>query len=148
MRLGALGTVGAGLPLALGACAGRPERRVVLFIGDGGMGFHLAELHTAARHNLDLTVIVGNDEGWGMEREIQAALYGAAAVSGCELGPARYDEAARALGARGERVERAADLRPALERHLRGRGPSLLDVRLRKGSVSPLTAASIAAKRA
>jgi acetolactate synthase-1/2/3 large subunit len=147
MRLGALGTVGAGLPLALGACAGRPGRRTVLFIGDGGMGFHLAELHTAARHNFDLSVIVGNDEGWGMEREIQSALYGAGAVTGCELGPVRYDEAARALGMRAERVERAADLRAALERHLGGRGPALIDVRLRKGSVSPLTAASIAAKR-
>lgn len=147
VRLGALGSVGAGLPLALGAQATRPDRRVVLFIGDGGMGFHLAEIHTAVRHRLNVVIVVGNDEGWGMEREIQAALYGAEAVRGCELGPVRYDELARGLGAHGERVERPGDLRPALERALASGRPALVDVRLRKGSVSPLTAASIAAKR-
>ncbi len=147
VRLGALGTVGAGLPLALGAQAARPGQRVVLFIGDGGMGFHLAELHTAVRHGLDVVVVVGDDEGWGMEREIQAALYGRQAVSGCELGPLRYDAIAAAMGLHSERVERPAHLRPALERAVASGAPALVDVRIRKGSVSPLTAASIAAKR-
>jgi acetolactate synthase-1/2/3 large subunit len=147
IRLGALGTVGAGLPLALGAQAARPEERVILFIGDGGMGFHPAELHTAVRHRLNLVIVVGNDQGWGMEREIQAALYGAEAVNGCELGAVRYSEIARAFGAHGEEVARAADIRPALERAFAAGRPALVDIALRKGSVSPLTAASIAAKR-
>ena len=147
VRLGALGTVGAGLPLALGARMARPSGPVVLFIGDGGMGFHLAELHTAVRHRLNVVIVVGNDEGWGMEREIQSALYGPGAVHGCELGPVRYDELAGSFGLHAARVDRAAELRPALERALAAGRPALVDVRLRKGSVSPLTAASIAAKR-
>lgn len=146
LRLGALGTVGAGLPLALGAQAARPGQQVILFIGDGGLGFHLAELATAARHGLNLVVLVGNDAGWGMEREIQAALYGRERVAGCELGEVRYDEVARVLGCHAERLERPDGVRPALERALAAGKPALVDARIR-GQVSPLTAASIAAKR-
>lgn len=147
IRLGGLGTVGAALPLGLAAKLAHPEAPVFIFMGDGGMGFYGFELHTAIRLGLSAVIIVGNDEGWGMEREIQGALYGREQIAGCELGLVRYDEIMRALGGHGEFVERPADLRPALTRALDSGKPAVVNILVRKGTVSPLTAASIAAKR-
>ncbi|MGH7395146.1 MAG: thiamine pyrophosphate-dependent enzyme, partial [Candidatus Methylomirabilales bacterium] len=148
IRLGGLGTVGAALPLGLAAKLAHPEAPVFIFMGDGGMGFYGFELHTAVRLGLRAVIIVGNDQGWGMEREIQGALYGREQIAGCELGLVRYDEIMRALGGHGEFVERPADLRPALTRALNSGKPAVVNVLIRQGTVSPLTAASIAAKRA
>jgi acetolactate synthase-1/2/3 large subunit len=147
IRLGGLGTVGAALPLGLAAKLAHPEAPVFIFMGDGGMGFYGFELHTAVRLGLGAVIIVGNDQGWGMEREIQGALYGREQIAGCELGLVRYDEIMRALGGHGEFVERPADLQPALTRALASGKPAVVNVLIRKGTVSPLTAASIAAKR-
>jgi acetolactate synthase-1/2/3 large subunit len=147
IRVGSLGTVGAALPLGLAAKLAHPESPVLIFMGDGGMGFYGFELHTAVRLGLNAVIIVGNDQGWGMEREIQGALYGREQIAGCELGLVRYDEIMRALGGHGEFVERPADLRPALTRALASGKPAVVNVLIRKGTVSPLTAASIAAKR-
>jgi len=147
IRLGSLGTVGAALPLGLAAKLAHPESPVLIFMGDGGMGFYGFELHTAVRLGLNAVIIVGNDQGWGMEREIQGALYGREQIAGCELGLVRYDEIMRALGGHGEFVERPADLLPALTRALASGKPAVVNVLIRKGTVSPLTAASIAAKR-
>ncbi len=147
IRVGSLGTVGAALPLGLAAKLAHPESPVLIFMGDGGMGFYGFELHTAVRLGLNAVIIVGNDQGWGMEREIQAALYGREQIAGCELGLVRYDEIMRALGGHGEFVERPADLLPALTRALASGKPAVVNVLIRKGTVSPLTAASIAAKR-
>jgi acetolactate synthase-1/2/3 large subunit len=148
IRLGGLGTVGAALPLGFAAKLARPEAPVFIFMGDGGMGFYGFELHTAVRFGLNAVIVVGNDQGWGMEREIQGALYGREQIAGCELGLVRYDEIMRALGGHGEFVERPADLRPALARAMASGKPAVVNVLVRKGTVSPLTAASIAAKRA
>lgn len=147
IRLGGLGTVGAALPLGFAAKLARPEAPVFIFMGDGGMGFYGFELHTAVRFGLNAVIIVGNDQGWGMEREIQGALYGREQIAGCELGLVRYEEIMRALGGHGEFVERPADLRPALARAMASGKPAVVNVLVRKGTVSPLTAASIAAKR-
>ncbi|MBI3002842.1 MAG: thiamine pyrophosphate-binding protein [candidate division NC10 bacterium] len=147
LRLGGLGTVGAALPLGFAAKLARPEAPVFIFMGDGGMGFYGFELHTAVRFGLNAVIIVGNDQGWGMEREIQGALYGREQIAGCELGLVRYDEIMRALGGHGEFVERPAELSPALTRAIASGKPAVVNVLIRKGTVSPLTAASIAAKR-
>jgi len=147
IRLGGLGTVGAALPLGLAAKLAHPEAPVFIFMGDGGMGFYGLEMHTAVRLGLSAVIIVGNDQGWGMEREIQGALYGREQIAGCDLGLVRYDEIMRALGGHGEFVERPADLRSALTRALASGKPAVVNVLIRKGTVSPLTAASIAAKR-
>jgi acetolactate synthase-1/2/3 large subunit len=147
IRLGGLGTVGAALPLGLAAKLAHPEAPVFIFMGDGGMGFYGFEMHTAVRLGLSAVIIVGNDQGWGMEREIQGALYGREQIAGCDLGLVRYDEIMRALGGHGEFVERPAELRPALTRALASGKPAVVNVLIRKGTVSPLTAASIAAKR-
>ena len=71
MRLGPLGAIGSALPIVWHSSWPIPNDPVVLFIGDGSLGFYLAELDTAVRHGLPVIVVVGNDSGWGLERELQ-----------------------------------------------------------------------------
>ena len=72
LRLGPLGTIGSSLPNALALQLAHPGRRVVAITGDGALGFYLAEMDTAVRFKLPIVLIVGNDAGWGLERELQS----------------------------------------------------------------------------
>ena len=141
VRLGPLATVGAAIPFGIAAKLARPACPVVILIGDGGMAFHSWELHTALRFNAPVVVVVGNDSGWGMERELQAAFY--ARTVGVELGSLRYDKVIEAMGGRGEHVEHPAELRPALERALKARTVTCVNVMMR-GVASPFTQTTIA----
>ncbi len=141
VRLGALGTVGASIPFGIAAKLAKPDCPVVILVGDGGMAFHAWELHTALRFNAPVVVVVGNDCGWGMERELQAAFYGR--TIGVELGQLRYDRVIEAMGGHGEHVEHPAELRPALERALKAGKVACVNVMMR-GVPSPLTTANIA----
>lgn len=145
LRLGPLGVVGAAIPFGIAAKLARPAAPVVVLTGDGGMAFHSWELHTAARFAAPVVVVVGNDCGWGMERELQRAFYDR--TVGVELGRVRYDEVVAAMGGHGEHVERPADLRPALERALKSGKVACVNVMMR-GVPSPLTAANIARDKA
>lgn len=147
LRLGPMGTLGAAMPLALGAKAAHPDTPVVAVVGDGGFAYHSWELHSAVRHGLPIVVVIGNDQAMGMERQIQQALYGPHRVVGCEFGLVRYDRVVEAMGGHGEFVEKPGELRPALERALAAGRPACVNVMIR-GVPSPLTEASIAAKKA
>ena len=116
-----LGGMGIGTPLAVGAAAaarelagdaGRP-RRVVLVTGDGSIGFYPAELHAAALAGLPLVVVVCNDGAWGTELHGQRKAIGRSVNT--ELGSLPYERLGEAFGGRGLRVERAAELGPALD---------------------------------
>lgn len=141
VRLGALGTLGASIPFGVAARLAKPDCPVVILTGDGGMAFHSWELHTALRFDAPVVVVVGNDLGWGMERELQSAFYGR--TVGVELGEVRYDRVIAAMGGHGERVEDPAELRPALLRALAAGKAACLDVRM-EGVPSPLTRGNIA----
>jgi acetolactate synthase-1/2/3 large subunit len=123
----ALGTLGVGLPFALAAKVARPEEPVVLITGDGAFGLSAMEMDTAARHRLPVIVVVANNGGWGDVRHHQREMYGREVAS--QLADTRYDLLAEALGCHGERVEKLAELRPALERAAGAGAPALVDVR-------------------
>jgi len=107
-----LGAIGGALPLALGAAIAQPKRRIVALAGDGAFGYHLAEIETAVREGVALTIVVGNDDRWGAEWHTQREKYGRAVAT--MLGDVRYDEVARGFGARGFDVASEAELRSAL----------------------------------
>jgi acetolactate synthase-1/2/3 large subunit len=146
LRLGPLGTIGASLPNAIALQLAHPDRRVVAITGDGALGFYLAEMDTAARFKLPIVLIVGNDAGWGLERELQSWSTGGAPTVACELQAARYDLVMKAFGGDGETIERPEEVRPALGRALGSRVPYCLNVRIR-GARSPFTEWQIAGKR-
>ncbi|HVW86704.1 MAG TPA: thiamine pyrophosphate-dependent enzyme, partial [Bryobacteraceae bacterium] len=143
LRLGPLGTIGAGLPHALALQAAHPAERVVMITGDGSLGFYIAELDSAVRHKLPIVIIVGNDAGWGLERELQ----GVTNTVACELLPTRYDKVMEAFGGGGETIERAEEIGPALERAFAAGVPYLINVKIR-GARSPFTEWQLAAKSA
>src|SRR5262245_10138487 len=111
---GPAGSIGSALPFALAARLARPDATVVAMLGDGTFGFHLAEIDTATRAGLPFLAVIGNDACWNAEHQIQLRSFGRDRAHGCELLPARYDQAAVALGAHGEHVTRAVDLPAAL----------------------------------
>jgi len=146
LRLGPLGTIGSSLPNGLALQLTHPGRKVAIITGDGALGFYLAEMDTAARHKLPVVIIVGNDAGWGLERELQTAAYGSAATVACELQSARYDAIMKAFGGDGETIERLEEVRPAVDRAFESRVPYCLNVKIR-GVRSPFTEWQIAGKK-
>jgi acetolactate synthase-1/2/3 large subunit len=125
---GPAGSIGAALPFAAAAKLAHPDSSVIAMLGDGTFGFHAAELDTAARHSLAYIAVVGNDACWNAERQIQVRAYGPGRARGCELLPTRYDQVAEGFGAHGERVARASELSPALERASRAGRVACVDV--------------------
>jgi acetolactate synthase-1/2/3 large subunit len=133
---GPAGAIGGGIPMAIAARLAHPNRPVIATVGDGTFGFHAFELDTAARYRLPVVTVVGNDARWNAEYQLQLRHYGAGRAVGCELAPSRYDHIAAALGGHGERVERAEDLEPALDRALRSGRPAVVDVAI-EGLAAP-----------
>lgn len=125
---GVAGAIGAGLPYALAARCARPGAPVVAVMGDGTVGFHIAEFDTAVRYGLAFLAVVGNDARWNAEYQIQLRDYGPQRLIGCELLPTRYDMVAQAFGAHGECVTHAASLPAAADRALASGMPACLNV--------------------
>jgi acetolactate synthase-1/2/3 large subunit len=145
LRLGPLGTIGSALPNSLALQLANPGRPVAMITGDGALGFYLAEMDTAVRHKLPVVMIVGNDAGWGLERELQTHSAGGASTVACELQAARYDLVMQAFGGGGETVERLEQVRPAVERAFAAGVPYCLNVKIR-GVRSPFTEWQISGK--
>lgn len=122
-----LGMLGTGIPSAIGAKLGAPDREVVCVTGDGAAGFNVMELQSAAREGIDITVIVFAEGSWTMEELNELQLYGT--TFGTAQGEVRWDVVAQGLGCHGEYVERVEDIDGALRRSREHRGPSLVCVR-------------------
>src|SRR5215471_313674 len=126
MDAGAFGCRGVGVPFAIAAALAVPNRQVISVNGDGAFGINAMEIDTAVRHAAKVVFIVSNNAAWNIERLDQEMNYGGRVV-GTTLRHSDYAALARALGANGERVEKAADLPAALRRALEN-APALVDV--------------------
>ena len=146
LRLGPMGTIGSALPNALAMQLANPSEKVVMVTGDGSLGFYIAELDTAVRHNLPVIIVVGNDAGWGLERELQSALTGEGSTVACELRSTRYDLVMKGFGGDGETIDRLDQIGAALKRAWKSSKPYLLNVNIR-GSRSPFTEWQISGKK-
>jgi acetolactate synthase-1/2/3 large subunit len=146
LRLGPLGTIGSALPNGIALQLAHPERPVAVITGDGSLGFYLAEIDSAVRHKLPIVIIVGNDAGWGLERELQAATVAGSPNVACELAPTRYDIITQGFGGGGETVETLDQVAPAVQRAFSAGVPYCINVRIR-GARSPFTDWQIAGKR-
>ena len=119
------GAMGYGLPAAIAAGLIHRDRAIVALVGDGGLGMTLAEIETAVRAGLRTIVLVFDNQRYGMIRTYQDRRPGAQGVA-TDLGPIDFAAAARALGARGVRVEDDASFEPALRQALVADRPSVL----------------------
>jgi acetolactate synthase-1/2/3 large subunit len=125
---GPSGAIGGGLCYAIAARQAKPAAAVFALMGDGTVGFHLAEFETAVRENAPFVAIIGNDERWNAEHQIQLRAYGPQRLIGCQLSAARYDEAVAGLGGHGEYVRDPADLDAALSRAVASGKPACVNV--------------------
>jgi thiamine pyrophosphate-dependent acetolactate synthase large subunit-like protein len=123
---GGTSAMGWSTPAALGAKVGNPDKTVVNFTGDGSFGMTGMEIETAARNDIRTLTVILNNESLGASRETLQERF-----KGHEIGISLrgdYAGVARALGAFGERVDKPAELQPALSRALAHRGPAVLEI--------------------
>lgn len=120
------GGIGQGLPMAIGAALGCADGAIAL-CGDGGLALCLGELATLAETAPSLTLVLMNDAGYGVIRNIQDAEYGGRRLFADILVP-DFGKVAAALRLRHEKVTSAADFEAALERARSGRGPAIVEV--------------------
>jgi acetolactate synthase I/II/III large subunit len=128
-----LGTMGYGLPAAMGAKMAVPDQEVICVSGDASFQMNCQELGTIAQYGINVkTVIINN--GWqGMVRQWQEAFYGERySSSNMEAGMPNFELLAQAFGVKGMVVERHEQLAPAIAQMLAHDGPVLLDVRVKR----------------
>ncbi|MFT9846564.1 thiamine pyrophosphate-binding protein [Aneurinibacillus sp. REN35] len=119
-------TMGFGLPAALAAKLCMPERQVVAIVGDGGIAMTLADLLTAARYSLQLTVVVCNNGYLQMERDKMIA--GGFRQEGVDVTNPDFVKAAEACRWNGYRVDSDTQLEDILQQAFTSNRPALIDV--------------------
>ncbi len=115
---GGAGTMGYGMPAAIGAQLACPEETVIAIVGDGGFQMTLCELATACISNLPIKVLIINNSYLGMVRQWQSLFYDER-LSGVDLvGNPDFVKLAESYGAAGLRIKRAADVDKVLKKAL------------------------------
>ncbi len=125
---GGLGTMGYGLPAAIGAQMSSPDKTVVLFTGDGSIMMNCQELATVADNDLPIKIIVINNQVLGMVNQWQRMFYGERYSQSSTKGRTDFVKLAEAMGVTGLRVTNPAELGHTLEKALLIQGPVLVEV--------------------
>lgn len=120
------GTLGYGFPTGLGAQVGKPGSQVVSINGDGGFGWSLQELSTAAKYDIGLVTIVFNNGAFGNVQRIQSETFGR--NIGVDLRNPEYETLSRAFGVAYERIETPERLNAAIRNAAGARSPLLIEV--------------------
>jgi len=130
LNSGGLGSMGFGLPAAIGAQFACPDKLVFAIVGDGGFQMSIPELATIANHGLPIKIVVVNNGYLGMVRQWQELFYNNR-LSQVELNSfPDVTKLAGAYGFTGRTVEKVSELAPALEEAVRENGPYLLNIRV------------------
>ena len=147
LNSGGLGTMGFGLPAAIGAKVAMPDETVVCLAGDGSLVMVCQEFATAAAHDLDVKVFLMNNGHFGMVRQWQE-LFWEERYKSVEMGPSPdWVKLAEAFGWTGMRCEAKQDLGGAMKTALETPGPVLLDVVVTPNeNVYPMIPAGAAAR--
>jgi acetolactate synthase-1/2/3 large subunit len=119
VNAGPNGCMGVAVPFGLGTKVAKPNTQVIVLSGDGSFGMNGMEIDTMIRHNIPAIIVISNNGGWAGAGVMTA---------GRDLGYSRYDKMAEVFGAHGEFVERAQDIRPALERAVKSGKPAVVNV--------------------
>ncbi len=122
----ALATMGAGLPSGMAAKMVNPEKKVVSVCGDGGFMMNSQELETAVRLGLDLTVIILNDNAYGMIKWKQTGM--GFDTYGLDLGNPDFVKYAESYGASGHRPTSCEEFEETLEKCVNGKGVHVIDL--------------------
>ena len=121
------GGIGQGLAMAVGAAVAEPNRKVVCLTGDGGLALNMGELLTAAEVEADLALIVMNDRGYGVIRNIQDARFGGRRYF-VDLETPNFAGLAAACGIQYRRIETTSGFAATIGDAVAVRGPVLVEV--------------------
>ena len=132
------GSMGYGLPAAVGAKRIAPERTVVCFAGDGCFMMHGQEFATAVQYGLPIIVLIFDNGMYGTIRMHQERHY-PGRISATELHNPDFAAYAQAFGGHGERVEETAQFAPAFERALASGKPAILHCLIDPEAITPTT---------
>jgi acetolactate synthase I/II/III large subunit len=128
----AAGSLGWGLPAALGAKLAVPQRPVLLFSGDGGFWYHLSELETAVRWNIRAVLLVNNNRSLNMEIDVYKDAYGGQLERNhgdlWKFRDVSFAAVAETMGAKGIHVRKPCEIAGALEQAFAAQGPCVVDV--------------------
>ena len=134
------GSLGWGLPAAMGAKCARPDRPVLCFTGDGGIWYHIAELETAARCGINTVTVVNNNHSLNQEQGGVEQIYGGRTAGSDELWlfeDADFARIAESFGALGITVNKPQELPGALDRALASGRPAVVDVKTHVEGIAP-----------
>ncbi len=131
---GGLGTMGYGLPAAIGAKFAAPDRTVVLVTGDGSILMNIQELGTAVEYNIDVKVVILNNYFLGMVRQHQEKFY-QERYSYSAMSVPNFVKLAEAFGAHGFRIEQPQELAKTMQEAFATPGPVLIDIVIPKEEV-------------
>lgn len=132
---GGLGTMGYGLPAAIGAKVARPDALLIDIDGDASFNMTLSELGTASQFNIDVKVLLLNNEEQGMVTHLQTVYYDNRFCHSHNLNP-DFVEAARAMGVQAESCSGVPDIDMKLKWLLESKGPALLEVKVAPKALS------------
>ncbi len=121
--------MGYGMPAAMGAQVGCPDRVVFDIAGDGSIQMNIQELATVVQHNIPVKVAILNNGYLGMVRQWQELFYNRR-YSHTEISGPDYVALAAAYGASGIRVETAEEVEGAIKKALETDGPVLIDFKI------------------
>lgn len=128
---GGLGTMGFGLPAAIGAKMGAMDREVVAIIGDGGYQMTIQELGVIFQHNIPVKIVVLNNDHLGMVRQWQELFFDKRYASTVMTNP-DFVKIAEGYHIKSRRVTERADLKEAVEEMIASKDPYFLEVKVEK----------------
>ncbi|MBN1581748.1 MAG: thiamine pyrophosphate-binding protein [Anaerolineae bacterium] len=134
------GSLGWGLPAAIGAKCACPDRPVLCFTGDGGMWYHLTELDTALRYGINTVTVVNNNHSLNQEKRINERIYKGPKPGSNELwilNDADWAKIAQSMGCFGIRVTHPSELSSALDQAFASGKPAVVDVKTDIEAIAP-----------
>ncbi|MRT50175.1 MULTISPECIES: acetolactate synthase large subunit [Enterobacteriaceae] len=127
---GGLGTMGFGLPAAVGAALANPQRKVICFSGDGSLMMNIQEMATAAENQLDVKIILMNNEALGLVYQQQSLFYQQGVFAATYPGMINFMQIAAGFGLQTCDLNNEADPQAALQAIIDRPGPALIHVRI------------------
>ncbi len=125
---GGLGTMGYGLPAAIGAWFAARDRAVICISGDGSIQMNIQELATAVQHNVPVKTLILNNHHLGMVRQWQERFYQGRFSQSYISSMPDFVKLAEAYGGKGFKIEKPEELEPKLRQAIAEQGPVLVDI--------------------
>ena len=134
------GSLGWGLPAAIGAKCAMPERPVICFTGDGGIYYHITELDTALRYGINTVTVVNNNHSLNQEQGVNERAWGGREPGSDELWvltDVDFAKVAQSMDCFGIQVNHPSELKSALEQALASGKPAVVDVKTHIEGIAP-----------